>query len=68
MENAVIVTLYCTHRGTARQGDPAVIVYVYDGPVPLPDGYSVTLPSSVFELLCDRRIGGCGRSPRPSDM
>jgi hypothetical protein len=34
---------------------------------PLPDDWSPGMPSSVFDLPCERRDGGCGRNLRPSD-
>jgi hypothetical protein len=55
------VTLYCTDRGTH---DP-VIVYVYDGAIPVPSQWVATPRRSELDLLCDRSRGGCGRAPRP---
>jgi hypothetical protein len=58
------VRLYCTGRKTH---DP-VTVLAYSGKVPIPERWAWSpSPSSVLELLCDRRSGGCGRSPRPGD-
>ncbi len=57
----MIVDLHCTGRGTH---DP-VIVYTYDGPVPLPARWTATVRQEELDLLCDRRRGGCGRAPRP---
>lgn len=53
------VTLFCTGRGTHRK----VAVYAYDGPVPLPPGYTPRLPGSTLELACPR----CPAAPRPGD-
>jgi hypothetical protein len=56
-------TLVCTGRGTH---DP-VTLYIYDGEIPVPDWWRVSARSSVFELVCRSRLGGCGYAPRPSD-
>lgn len=50
----------CTGRGTHA---PAII-WIVD--VPLPERWEAYGRSTVMDLLCDRRSGGCGRAPRLS--
>jgi hypothetical protein len=59
----MIVTLYCTGRGTARPHRRRVTVYTYDGPVPVPAGWLAYPPGSDLDLACKR----CGLAPRPGN-
>lgn len=51
--------LVCGHRGKRRP----VTVFAYDGPLPLPEGYSLRGAGSTMELHCRY----CGYAPRPGD-
>jgi hypothetical protein len=61
MDDGMSVVLYCTGRVT----HPPVEIYIYNGPVPVPEDTRFYNEHSIMELYCDRRRGGCGRSPRP---
>jgi hypothetical protein len=62
VDDRVTVRLACKgrRRGKPHRPDDA---YVYDGPWPLPPGWSPRLPGSTFDLKCPR----CGFAPRPGD-
>lgn len=55
----MMIRLTCGHRGKRRP----VTVFAYDGPVPLPDGYTPRMPGASIELRCKY----CGYAPRPGD-
>ena len=65
MTRTITVRFYCTGAKNDVPHDP-VAVYGYEGPVPPPVGF-FGMPGSVFSLDCERRKGGCGYGPRPSD-
>ena len=55
----MVVQLVCGHRGRHRP----VRVFRYDGPLPVPDGYSPRGHASTLDLRCPH----CGYAPRPGD-
>jgi hypothetical protein len=56
----VTVTLVCTGR---RRPHRTVVIYHYDGPVPVPLEHGWTGSHYTFDLWCKR----CRAAPRPSD-
>ncbi|HEY1002855.1 MAG TPA: hypothetical protein VGD83_24755 [Streptosporangiaceae bacterium] len=44
-----------------------MLILIYDGPVPVPEGLDFFPAHSEMDLLCDRAKGGCGRAPRLSN-
>ena len=59
----MIVTFICTGRDTH---DP-LVVWVYEGEIPVPERWTAYPQRSEMDLLCDRAKGGCGRAPRPGN-
>jgi hypothetical protein len=54
-----MIRLVCGHQGRRRP----VTVFAYDGPLPVPAGYTPRGHSSSIELRCRY----CGFAPRPGD-
>lgn len=54
-----MIRLVCGHRGKRRP----VMVFAYDGPLPIPGNYAPRGQSSTLELRCKY----CGYAPRPGD-
>lgn len=59
-----VITLICTDRG---QHEPQKVdVYYVTAPLAPDWTPPMWVTHADYELACERRLGGCGRSPRPA--